>query len=240
MNDTNNTHHDSSLRTDIMNAIRKGGVHMRPRWHFVALSAFAIVGIVLVALTLLYVASLAVFFMRDSGAWFVPAFGAAGWFELLRSLPWLLILLLAVFVVLLQILVQRYSFVYQKPLIASVLGVVLLVAAGGFLSGRTPLHRELFRHARHHELPFPLGLWYQAPFRAPRTGDVYHGSIVATSSSGFTIVDVDDEGTSTVIITPQTRLPYGADFSDGDFVVVFGDTIATDTVKAFGIREISE
>jgi len=237
----NDMHEKHSLRGDIMDVIQKRGIQMRPRWHFVAFSVFAIVGIFLVVLTLLYVASLAVFFMRESGVWFVPAFGVRGWYALLRSLPWLLILLIVVFVILLEVLVQRYSFVYKKPLVASVLGVALLVACGGFFIGRTSLHRELFRHARHNELPFPFGLWYQAPFRIPRSGEVHHGTIVATSSNGFVITDIDDEeGTSTVIITPQTRLPYGADFSDGDSVVVFGDRIATDTVRAFGVREIED
>ena len=213
---------------------------MRPRWHFLALSAFAGVGTLLLVLTLLYVASLAVFFMRESGAWFVPAFGTPGWFALLRSLPWLLVLLAAAFIVLLEILVRRYSFVYQKPLVVSILGAVIIIAVGGFLIGQSPFHRGLFWHARHNELPLPFGMWYREPFREPRSAEIYHGVVISASSSGLVVADINEEGTSTVIITPQTRLPYGADFAPGDFVVVFGDDMGSDTMRAFGIREVDE
>ena len=229
-----------SLRGSVMDAIKKGEVQMRPRWHFAALSLFALVGIVLVVLTLLYLVSLAVFFMRESGVWFAPSFGMRGWFEFARSLPWLLIGLTIVFLVLLELLVRRYSFVYQKPLVASVAAGIIIISIGGFVIARTPFHRTLYREANHQLLPPPIGILYRAPFRTPHPPEVYHGTIFATSTSGFVVVDIDGEGTSSVVITPQTRLPYGADFSTGDLVVVFGDRIGTDTIQAFGIREISE
>ncbi len=233
-----NTEHHDPMAGSIMEKIKKGDITMRPRWHFVVLSAFALVGVALVVATLLYVASLALFFMRDSGVWFTPALGARGWFDLLHSLPWLLILLVVLFVVLLEFLVRRYAFVYQRPLVVSILGVILVVAVGGFFIA--PFHRGLFLSARHNTLPSPLGMWYGRMFRAPRPNDVYHGTVVAASSSGLIVSDIDGEGTSTIIITRETRLPYGADFSPGDYVVVVGDQVGTDTMRAWGIREIEE
>src|SRR4051812_39374071 len=103
MNDMNDTPPIESVETRIMDAIRAGRVRMRPRWHFILFSAFAIIGTLLVFLTLLYIASLAVFFTRESGAYFAPSFGSRGWMVLLHSLPWMLIVLVAVFVVILQL-----------------------------------------------------------------------------------------------------------------------------------------
>ena len=223
-----------------MDAIHTGRVHMRPRWHFILYTSFALVGTAIVFLTILYVASLGVFFMRESGAFFAPSFGARGWFALLRGLPWMLISLILVFLVLLQILVRRFSFVYKKPLIVSLGGIVLLVVLGGFAISQTSFHRHLFFNARHGHLPPPFNMFYGSAVRPPRGGEMYHGRIVAITPGGFIVADVEGESTSTVVLTPQTRLPYGADFSTGDYVVVVGDSIATDTLQAFGVREIGE
>ena len=231
---------ENSVRNDIMDAIRNGEVHMRPRWHFILFSAFAVVGTILVFLTLIYVVSLAVFFTRESGAFFAPSFGARGWLALLRGLPWLLISLVLVFIVLLEVLVSRFRFVYRKPLVVSIGAIVTLIFLGGFAISETNFHRQMFFDARHGQLPPPMGMFYGDGLRPSRAGGMYHGTIYATTSGGFILTDIEGEGTSTIIVTPRTRLPYGADFSRGDFVVVIGDAIGTDTIQAFGAREIGE
>ncbi len=96
-----------SSRLSVMDAIKKGTVTMRPRWHFILLSTLAAVGAFIVLLALVYIASLLVFFMHDSGAWFVPSFGGRGWFSFLRSIPWLLIFLIGIFALILEVLVRR-------------------------------------------------------------------------------------------------------------------------------------
>ncbi len=229
-----------SVHTDVMAVIRTGEVHMRPRWHFVLFSALSITGASLVFLTLLYVASLGIFFLRDSGTWFTPSFGLRGWLSLARDLPWLLILFLLIFIVILELLVRHFSFVYKKPLLASVLGIVALIFAGGFLITQTPLHRSLMLSVQRGELPLAIGMMYSAPLRGQLPDDVYHGQIVGITKDGLVIVDEDGAGTTSVFITPQTRLPYGENFATGTRVVVVGDESATGTIRAFGIREIDE
>jgi len=223
-----------------MEAIRKGRVHMRPRWHFLLLSALAIVGILILSFTLLYVSSLAVFLLRDSGAWFAPSLGARGWWVFVRSLPWILILLIVLFVVVLETLVRRYAFIYRKPLLTSVLGILALVFLGGFAIALTPLPRQMEDSARRGELPPPLNMMYGDPVRMPPPGDSYHGEIAAMMPGGFVIIDQDGDGTTTVLLTPRTRLPYGADFSVGERVIVIGDAVASGTVQAFGVQEIDQ
>jgi len=60
--------------------------------------------------------SRAFFFLREGGAWYAPAFGGRGWFVLLHSAPLLLLFLVAVFALILEILVRKYSFAYRAPL----------------------------------------------------------------------------------------------------------------------------
>jgi hypothetical protein len=231
---------NNNVRGHVMAAIQAGRVRMRPRWQFILYSAFGIVGTLLVFFTLIYVASLALFFLRDSGAIFAPSFGVRGWFALLHSLPWLLITLIIMFTLLLEILVRKYSFVYRKPLIVSVLAITALIALCGFAIAQTPFHHNMLMQSRHGGgMPF-LGMFYGPQIRPPHEGDVYHGEIVGVFNGGFVLSDIDGEGTTTVYVSPRTRLPYGADFAPGDYVVVVGDGSASGTVQAFGIREIEE
>ena len=223
-----------------MDAIKKGRIEMRPRWHFVLLSALAALGGFIVLLSLLYLVSLSFFLLRESGAWFAPSLGGRGWFSLLRSIPWLLILFSVVFIGILEILVRRYSFVYRKPLLLSIGAILVIILVGGFAIATTSFHRQMEIEALHHQLTGPLALAYGAPFRMPPPPDVYHGTILATTSQGFTINDENGAGTTTVLVTSDTHLPYGENFSVGSDVVVMGDTVASDTVQAFGVLEVDQ
>lgn len=213
---------------------------MRPRWHFILISALVAVGALFVLLSLFYMVSLSVFFLHDSGAWLIPSFGGRGWFSFLRSIPWLLVFLIVVFAVLLEVLVRRYAFVYRKSLLLSAAIIVVIIFLGGFLIAATPFHRQMAFYADHNELPPPLAFVYGASFRAPPPPDVYHGIILATTTGGFIIVDQNGAGTTTVRINDRTRLPDGVDFSVGTNVVVVGDRVGSSTVQAFGVRESDE
>jgi hypothetical protein len=225
---------ETELKKSVMQSIAAGKVKMRPRLHFVLLSLFLALGVLILLCALVYAVSLVVFFMHQSGAWFTPSFGTRGWFAFLRSLPWLLMLLLGAFVLLLEVLVRRYSFVYKKPLLVSALAVLAAVLFGGFAISQTPFHRQMAVYAQHGTLPPPLDGLYRPPFRL-RSDDVFRGVIIATTSHGFVISD-RGEGTSTVVIDPRTRLPYGMAFTVGDVVLVIGDMDDSDVVRAFGVR----
>ncbi len=228
------------MRQGIMDAIKKGNVQMRPRWHFVLLSSLAALGVFIVLLVLLYIVSLSLFFLRDSGALIAPSFGGRGWFSLLRSVPWLLVLFSLVFIVILEVLVRRYAFVYRKPLLLSVALIFLIVLGGGFAIAETSFHRQMEFSAMHHQLPMVLAFPYGTPFRMPPPPDVYHGIILATTTTGFIINDENGAGTTTILLTARTHLPDGIDFSVGSAVIVEGDVAASGTVKAYGVREVDE
>ncbi len=224
-----NTEH-KEMRKDVMSAIESGKARMRPRWHFLLFSGFGFVGSLIVLLSMVYLFSLAMFFMRESGAWFAPSFGSRGWFAFFYSTPWLLLALLAAFLVLLEVLVRRYRFVYQKPLLASVLGALFICVIGGYALAQTSLHRQF--------MPKSGGLF--RVMLAPSPGEMYRGHVLHVTDQGFVIFDDNGAGTTTVLLTRHTRLPYGADFATGTSVIVVGDTVSTGTVKAYGVREVGE
>jgi hypothetical protein len=228
----NDMHPD--IHNDVMRRIREGEASMRPRWHFILLSTLAALGAVIAFLAIVFVSSLLIFFLRESGALYLPGFGGRGWWDLLRSLPFSILILILLFVLVLEVLVRRYSFVYKKPLLASVLAILALIAVGSIALAQTPLHGQLVTLARHGYLPPPLNALYKPPF-GMHPEDVYPGTIVAVVERGVIIAE-RGYGTTTVYISPRTRLPEGQNFIIGDRVVIIGDQAASGTIEAYGIR----
>ena len=236
MNDTNHT--PKNIHQSVLDAIARGTVQMRPRWQFVFVGVL-IAGLALLIFALLvYFISLGIFLLRQSGAWFAPSFGVRGWADLVAALPFNLMLLIVIAATALEYLARRYSIAYRMPLLLSLGVVVVGVGLGGFVVSQTSFHRGLEDAARRGQLPM-AGMFWHGGERPHHSPDVYRGTIISTTTHNTVLVLLDsDEGTTTIYITPRTRLPYGADFEVGDTLVVVGDEINNSTVQAFGVQEI--
>ncbi len=222
-----------SLEKNVMDAIHSGRVHMRPRWKFVLSGVLAGLGALILVCTLLFIMSFAIFMLRQSGALFVPVFGMRGVFAFFAALPAILVVLLIVFLIVLEILVRRYRVGYRMPLLVSVLLILVIVFFGGYVLERTRIHEQLLHDARMPDgLPPPIAILYRSG--SEHIPDIYHGTIIEMSSSGFVMSDDNGAGTTTIIIDRHTELPLGSAFQPGDEVVVFG-TQASDTVHALGV-----
>lgn len=224
----------ATLKEKLTAAAKRGELIMRPRWHFTLKAALVAVGALLAAFALLSVVSFLVFWLRQTGVWFAPGFGARGWFGFMKNLPWIMVLLAALFMIILEVLVRKFSFTYKRPLLYSVLGVVLLGVVGGALIA--PVHRSVFVASRR-ESPPVVGPLYR-DLRGTRVPDVRRG-VVLERQQEFLIIEESSGVTTTIIVTRKTRLPFGADFDIGDTVVVMGD-VRAEGFEAFGIRELFE
>lgn len=202
----------------VLGAIRDRNLSMRPRWYFVLRGILAAIGCLISLLAGLYIASLVVFLMRRTGAWFVPVFGAHGWIALMLSLPWILLVFLGIFVVVLELLVRRYAFAYRRPLMMSAGGILLLVIFGGIVVGMTSLHGRLERLTSEHQVPFIAGM-YRA-FEGWHRDDVHQGMMAQEMPDGFIFNEYDGD-TLHVIVGSNTRFEGGVP-GVGDTVVVFG------------------
>lgn len=221
----------TKLSESVVSAITAGEVRMRPRWWFFARTALLCAGVLLGFLTLLYLVSLILFFLRQSGAGFAPAFGPRGWLSFARNLPWLLIVVATAFIVLVEMVVRRYQFAYRRPALYSALAVIGIAVLGGFALVETPLHARLSEYAREHRFAF-------GPYRHVEEyglPDIYRGIIFATTSEGFILES--NNGTTSVFIDAGTRLPLLFQLEPGFPVIVFGDQ-ATGTIRAFGVKPL--
>lgn len=226
--------HQQPLKEDVLSAIAKGKVTMRPHWHFVLKTALLIIGSVLVFCTLVFLVSFMLFMMRRSGILFVPAFGLRGWYALLRDLPWILIGLSIIFLILLELLVQRYAFAYRRPLLYSVFSIIVVSTLLSTFA--SPLHNQFSLYVERNNVPGAQ--YFYRSLGRPRLVDVHGGTISEFVPTGFILQDFRSEPLM-IIITRHTRLPDGDDFTVGESVVVFGDRTGNQ-VEAYGIRALGE
>jgi hypothetical protein len=242
----NNNEQKKSISDGIVAAAKTGRLKMRPKWHFVLRAVLWLAGVVVVTMVILYFLSLLMFLARETGIWVAPIFGWHGVLVFLVSIPWMLVLAVLFFVVVLEILVRRYSFAYRLPLLYSVIGALLLVVAGGIILARTPLHGML-SHCLPAERAFsggqfakpsvpPCGTGLYHDLDARRFNNIHNGVIGNFFENGFVMIDRHREELL-ILVNKKTRLPFGEDFSLGDTVVVVGDRRG-DRVEAFGISKI--
>lgn len=214
MNNINTPPKPDPVRDRIMRAIKMGDAHMRPRWHFVLISFLFALGVSCAFLVLLYIASLSVFLLRESGVWFVPSFGLRGWFAFARSIPISHIILIILFIFILEALIRRYSVVYRRPLIGSFIVVAAVIMLGGILIGQTPLHKKIALYAREHRLPPLFDLPYGTSTRVALPPDLYEGTVVAKENDVLVIEHLSDGD---------------SDIDDGHRVGMQGTTTANET-----------
>jgi hypothetical protein len=224
-----------SIKEGVLKAIEDGRVKMRPKWQFIAKAALAILGVVLVALTTLYLVSFIVFVLRQTGVLFVPGFGFRGFGIFFLSLPWLLIALAALFMLLLEIIIKRYSFAYGRPFLYSALAVVFLGIIGGIIIGETPLHERFFDEAESGHLPFARPM-YEYFGQEPQNITV--GAITKITGNGYQIQSGDGDDLFSVIVSPQTQTPPPNTLKVGDIILILGPRQGK-TILAQGIQKPS-
>ena len=218
----------------MLKVIRSGEAKIRPRWRFILQTVGLVVSIFAAVLILLYLASFIIFILRETGVWFAPTFGAPGWYSFFSSLPWILILILILFMVLLALLIKRYPVVYERPSMYLFMGVILIVILGGLLIAATPFHKKLFEASRAGGLPV-LGNFYRG-YGMHGPDDIHRGVIIATTTNGVIIKDENGQ-TSTVLfngIPPQPGGDSGS-FLPGREIVIFGPRNSSGSIDARGI-----
>lgn len=225
----------------ILQAIRSGEVKARPRWYFVLEATLMITGAIILFFLILYLASFIIFALRESGLWFAPSFGAAGWYSLFVSLPWFLILLLIVFMLILAVLVHTYSVAYERPTVYLFVGIVLIVGLGGLLIAETPFHNDLMVDSRGGGLPV-IGIIYRDYGIQTMDNDIHRGTIIATTTNGIIIVDENGETSTVFFIGPAASETASGSVGPtiGNEVVIFGPRSSSGTINEQGMATAGE
>ena len=222
----------NNVKESVLHKIKQGEVSMRPRWYFVLKSFLVLAGMCILGLWLIYLVSFIIFALVTSGVIIIPIFGIQGLIEFLFALPWLLIVIAILFVVLLEILVNRYSFGYRKPLLYTLFTIIGLTVMGTFLVSQSGIHDMAMQRSVERQLPI-FGEMYKG-YGIPPNERIHIGEIIVMNDKGF-ILDERIKGKLNIILNNQTQQPKGTIFNVGDHVIVFGPRQA-DEVQAFGVK----
>jgi hypothetical protein len=220
----------------MLEVIRNGAVKPRPRWYFVLENSLMITGGVILALLVIYLASFIVFALKQTGVSSAPSFGLAGWYVFFRSLPWLLIILLIIFMLILAVMVNKYAVAYEHPAIYLFVGLVVIVGIGGLLIGETPFNNDLMTDSRAGGLPM-LGYLYRG-YELQSPDDIHRGMIIATTTGGFIIEDDNGQTSTVFFIGPMASVTDGP--TVGNEVVIFGERSPSGTISGQGMASDGE
>jgi len=228
----NKTKEEKSIKSTILEKIKVGEVEMKSKWHFILKGLLMAFGVFIFAIAIIYLFSFILFILAQNGALFATEFGFHGIGIFFMSLPWILLLLVGIFVIILEKLVKKYSFSYRKPILYSILGILLMLLIGTFFVSRIGLHQSLSRFADEDRLPFWGGMY--RGYGMQSFSNVHPGMISAITEDGFILTN--RQGESLIVrFNSGTNLPKDRDLQEGDSVVVMGERLE-DSVDAFGVR----
>lgn len=226
----------NSLKNKILERIDSGNVRMRPRWHFVLRLSITIALIFAFGALAVFLFSFLLFILPASGAWFLHDFGAPGWIHFFRLFPYLPAVILAASIILVGLILERFSFAYHRPMIYLGLGILAVVVAGSLLISKTPMHRAFYQQARKSPLPV-VGDFYRGYGRM-RSDNVYLGTVNNIASSTFQI-ETEKGEPLVIMMDARTNCPFGCNLELDDTVMIMGRR-SDGAVNAFGVRKIKD
>jgi len=235
-NKANNDSQKSLITGKVLEKIKSGKIKMRPKIYFILKAILVGLSVAVIAIFILYLISFIVFTLRMSGIWFAPGFGFYGVKIFLFSLPWILISIAIILIIVLEILVKHFSFAYRRPILYSILGIITLVLLGSFALSQIKIHPYLFQKSQERHLPV-AGKFYR-DFGAGKFRNAHRGIVSEITDNGFFIETRHNE-TLNIIITPETRFPFGKDIKENDSVMILGERDNC-TVRAFGVRKVDD
>jgi len=221
-----------NVREAILEKIKTGKEKMRPHWFF-AFKTFGLVVLFIISFGIgLFVFSAIPFLITKSGSSMFAPFGFVGFRFMLLSLPWMIIILFVLLMFLAEKIANRFDFVYKRPVIISASVLLGVIIISGLVIAKAELHERAFNFAERNELPI-LPMFYHR-YDPQRMSEVYLGTYIEAEDAGFTIVN-DEDKLLHVLVSDDTKMPFGMVFKEGDSVMVLGD-IDDDTITAFGVR----
>lgn len=226
---------ETNLAKQILSKIEKRQVGMKPKIYFILRLILIASAVLFAVLFSLYLTSFIIFSLQANGVWLLPGFGFGVLGIFLKSLPWLLILVALILIIVLELLVKHFSFTYRRPILYSVLAIIVFVVLGGFVVAHTGLHSNLFWKAQEGRLPVAGGFY--RGFGAPKIEDVYQGIISEITDGAVQLETINGE--LLTVVTSTVRFPSEMDIKEGSGVLIIGRR--TDgTIEAMGIRRLNE
>jgi len=229
-----------TLSDKVIGEIKDGQVKMKPRFYFVFKTVFFVITLVFVFLAIVFLVSFILFVIHGNGTWFLFGFGWPGIKMFLTSFPWILAIIVLVFLVFMEILVHRFGFAYRRPLIISLAGVLCMGMAAGIFVAATPLHEGAFQSAQESTLPVAGALYRN--YGVMPTENLYSGVVSEPIDENDFSIDTSEE--QNVKIQMSTSTSFGQDVikqkvEKNDPVMIMGEKKGSE-IRAFGVQKFEK
>ncbi|MBI4092674.1 MAG: hypothetical protein HY420_01990 [Candidatus Kerfeldbacteria bacterium] len=214
----------SSLLDKLQHAVK-----MRPRWYFWLRTVGIALGTAALAVVMVFAIGALFFLWRSRELGVLPGFGFRGVPFLLGNFPWDAAILSFLGLVVLLMLLRRFTPSYRWPMLFVVALAVIGATFFGAWASRAPIHGILANRALRGELPHFFGRAYRPFLENDR---VVVGEITKIKGDTYTLETPG--GDVTVKVTDDTRLPPFS-LTTGTAVVVIGERKG-DRIEAEAIR----
>lgn len=238
----NNPHqlNKSPLQERLLAKIESNELKMRSKVYFMVKLAIlmGLAGAILIISIL--ISNLILFGLRLNGHESLLMFGSRGFLLFLVIFPWSLLLIDLFLIAVLEILIRRFRFGYQTPLLyLLLLLVVVTISCGIFIDRVTSVNDRLLERAEKNKLPQPFGKFYEEA-RWPVLGNGMCRCVITAISGDTLVVYNPDIGTTTslTIILPVNGGIATSTLEVGDIIFIAGDS-QRNTIKAFGVQKLS-
>ena len=205
---------------------------MKPKIYFVLRPIVFLFFAILIFAAVVYFLSFLFFIFKINVAGALTTFGLRGFESLFFALPWGIIVLILFFIVIFEVII--YKVAYRKPVLYSLLAMVILIFGISFLIHCTSFHANLFSLNKQHALP-GIGPLYEMYERMDFRG-VYCGIVSRITENGFEVQWVDDPNVKFKVNVPPDFTKY-KDLEKGDIVILFGKR-EDSTIKLVDLTEV--
>ncbi|MFH1129631.1 MAG: hypothetical protein V1686_02765 [Patescibacteria group bacterium] len=208
----NNDQEKNSIKDRILNEIKKGDLKMHPKFTYALKAIFMVATIIILIMIVVFLISFMVFSLKNNGAQFLITTGFMGVLYLIYSLPWVFVSVTLFAILLIEYLVKRFKFAYRRPLIYSLLIVLIFSTACGVL-----MHREFFH--RGVSCLINDSLYSPKPVNFPNT---YQGQIHKINENEIQIIDLNGRIIDAIFPSESFRLKEN-EFEPGDRIIFTGN-----------------
>ena len=204
---------------------------MRPKLYFTLQIVAVSVVSILILLISVFIFNFIAFSVRLNGGDALLGFGPRGWSTFFLFFPWQLFAFDAFLVIVLELMLRKFSFGYKIPALYLLAGLLFSTVMIGFVIDRvTPLNTSLYEN--HGHLPGLFDDLYGNAHRHAPEGDIY--TITAIEGSTLTVISLEASTTSTVILPPNDPHATTTNLRVGQTVFIAG--VEHDgVIEAYGI-----
>jgi len=156
------------IEEKITTLIEQGQIKMKPKWYFVLKSILKVLLIIVSFLIVLYFSSFIILVLKENLALRGNPGSFLAWSQFIFSLPWLILLFSLGMLFVLEILVRKYSFVYQKPIAYTLFGLVFLIVVMSFVMHKIDRQSRIPRFGEDRNIPVfgPMHRYYRGELKS--------------------------------------------------------------------------